>query len=175
MTHDHQTIRFCPYCGETVVLKQIYNEEHAACPNCSWVHYEDPKVAAGVLVLDAGRILLTRRIFNPHKGDWTLPAGFMNAYENPQDTARRECLEETGLEVEIDKLLDIISGREHPRGADMVVVYLAHVTGGTLIAGDDASEAAFFALTNLPPLAFQATQQIVESLRNNRFDDFLSK
>ncbi len=175
MNHSHQTIKFCPYCGERVVFKPIYNEEHAACPNCGWVHYEDPKVAAAVVILEAGRILLTRRIFNPNKGDWTLPAGFMNAYEYPQDAARRECLEETGLEVEIDRLLDIISGREHPRGADMVIVYLAHRTGGTLTAGDDASEANFFALDKLPPLAFQATQQVITSLRDNLYTNLTTK
>lgn len=168
MNHHHQTIKFCPYCGTETIHRQIYNESHAACPNCGWVHYEDPKVAAAVVILQDDRILLTRRIFNPHRGEWTLPAGFVNAYEDPQSAARRECLEETGLEVEINNLMEIISGREHPRGADMVIVYKATITGGKLKAGDDAAEAAFFPLDDVPTLAFNATQQVIKQLLESR-------
>lgn len=129
------------------------------------MHFEDPKVAVAVVIVDGNKVLLTRRIYNPNQGQWTLPAGFMNAHELPQEAARRECREETGLEVEIDSLLDIISGREHARGADMVIVYRAQITSGELKAGDDASEVGYFDLNRLPPLAFQATHQVVEMLR----------
>lgn len=165
MSHSHQSIKFCPYCGEQVILRQVYNEQHAACPACGWVHYEDPKVAVAVVLLDGSRILLTRRVFNPSQGDWTLPAGFMNAYEHPEAAAQRECREETGLEVAIDSLVDIISGREHARGADIVIVYRAHTVGGKLQAGDDAAEVAYFELSQLPALAFQATRQVVAMLQ----------
>lgn len=168
LNHHQQSIQFCPYCGNKTIQKQITNESHAACPNCGWVHYEDPKVAAAVVIIEDERILLTRRIFNPHRGDWTLPAGFVNAYEDPQAAARRECLEETGLEVDIIKLMEIISGREHPRGADMVIVYEASIIGGELKAGDDAAEAAFFAFDDLPELAFQATRQVINKLLDSR-------
>jgi ADP-ribose pyrophosphatase YjhB (NUDIX family) len=62
-------------------------------------------------------------------------------------------------------LRNIISGREHERGADMVIVYEAEVIGGELSAGDDADEVAFFPLNQLPPLAFQATKKVIESLQ----------
>ncbi len=162
MSHtERPIIRFCPLCGTAVEEKTIYGEQHPACPNCHWVHYEDPKVAAAVLILHKGSVLLTRRIFEPHKGAWTLPAGFVNAYEDPQDAAIRECLEETGLIVKITALVDVIGGREHPRGADMVIVYRAEVIGGELKAGDDADQVAYFPLSELPPLAFRATQQVL--------------
>lgn len=169
MTHTHhKQVNYCPYCGHKTEQKEVYGETHAVCSNCGWTHYEDPKVAAAVLICKNGSILLTRRIFSPHKGAWTLPAGFMNAFEDPVDAAKRECLEETGLEVEITSLFDVIGGREHPRGADMVIVYRAIITGGTLKPGDDADQATFFSLDNLPTLAFKATESVVEKLRNNK-------
>lgn len=167
LNHHSKTIQFCPYCGTKTEQKIINLENRITCPNCGWVHYEDPKVAAAVVILRDNEILLTRRIYNPHKGLWTLPAGFVNAYEDPQAAACRECLEETGLTVKINSLLNIISGREHPRGADMVIVYAAEVIGGKMIAGDDAGEVNFFPLDDLPDLAFNATQQVIQQLINN--------
>jgi ADP-ribose pyrophosphatase YjhB (NUDIX family) len=158
------SIKFCPYCGTTTYLKNIHNENHVACPECGWVHYEDPKVATAVLIRQNGSILLTRRVFNPHKGEWTLPAGFMNAHEDPEAAAIRECHEETGLTVNITGIFDIIGGREHERGADMIVIYTADIIAGELAAGDDADKVGFFSINNLPPLAFKATQKVVDRI-----------
>jgi ADP-ribose pyrophosphatase YjhB (NUDIX family) len=152
-------VRFCPYCGTPTEIRTHAGEQRPTCPSCGWVHYEDPKVAAAVVVeAQDGRVLLTRRVMSPYQGYWTLPAGFVNAYEDPARAAERECLEETGLTVQVTGLLQIVAGREHERGADMVIVYAAKVTGGTLQAGDDADRAAFFERDHLPPLAFRATR-----------------
>ena len=132
------------------------------CPSCGWIYFTDPKVAAAVLVIQDGRVLLTRRINEPFQGYWTLPAGFMDAGENPEDTARRECLEETGLHVKITALFDLISGREHDHGADIVLIYSAEIIGGVLQAGDDADQVEFFSLSNLPTLAFAATKKTLQ-------------
>jgi ADP-ribose pyrophosphatase YjhB (NUDIX family) len=126
------------------------------------VHFDDPKVAAAVVVEQEGKILLVRRAYNPEQGKWSLPAGFVDADEDPQQAAVRECLEETGLRVRILGLMDVIYGREHPRGASIVIVYRGEVDGGSLAAGDDAGEVALFAPSALPPLAFRATKQVVE-------------
>ena len=162
--HHYGEIKFCPYCGTSVQAKEVYGKSRASCPNCGWVHYEDPKVAAAVLLQQNGAILLARRIFHPNKGEWTLPAGFVDAHEDPERAAVRECLEETGLLVKITGLRDVINGREHERGADMVIVYNAEILGGELKAGDDADEVAFFPLDKLPKIAFKATQKVIESL-----------
>jgi len=169
LNHHSKIIQFCPYCGNKTEEKIVNHEKRITCPNCDWVHYEDPKVAAAVVIFHNNELLLTRRVFNPHKGLWTLPAGFVNAYEDPKSAACRECLEETGLVVRISGLIDMISGREHPRGADMIIVYAAEVIGGTLIAGDDADLVNFFPLDQLPELAFQATKQVVQLLKDNPF------
>lgn len=154
-------VRFCPYCGVPTENRHIYGEIHPVCPSCDWVHLPDPKVAAIVLVEQDSKVLLVQRDRTPEKGKWSLPAGFVNAYEDPQEAAIRECLEETGLEVKIVKLAAVLSGREHRNGADILMLYNATVTGGSLHAGDDAAGAGFFSRNELPPLAFTTNEKII--------------
>ena len=139
-------------------------EDRPTCPNCGWIHYEDPKVAAGVVVLQNETLLLVRRIMEPFAGQWSIPAGFVNAFEDPAQAAIRECREETGLQVELDGLFDMLTGREHSRGADILLVYQAHVVGGSLQAADDADRADWFDLNKLPELAFSSTKKVITKL-----------
>ena len=149
-------------CAAPLEMKEVMGEMRPACPNCGFVQYDDPKVAAGVLLIDADlRVLLVRRVMEPHAGSWSIPAGFVNAFEDPQHAAIRECREEAGLEVADLTLFDLLSGREHPRGADILLVYTARVVGGTLSAADDVDQAAWFPLASLPPLAFASTSKIL--------------
>jgi ADP-ribose pyrophosphatase YjhB (NUDIX family) len=152
-------------CGTRINLEEKFGRIRPVCPACGWTYFTDPKVAAAVVVIQDDRVLLTRRINEPFQGFWTLPAGFMDAEEKPEDTARRECLEETGLQVKIIQLLELISGREHDHGADIVLVYRAEIIGGSLQAGDDADQVGFFSLNDLPQLAFKATQLTLQKLR----------
>lgn len=161
MTQDFQ---FCPFCGNKLSTKFMFGESRPACKACDWVYFADPKVAAAVVVFDKAKILLTRRVNEPYRGLWTLPAGFVNAHEDPQAAARRECLEETGLEVEIEDLVDVLAVSEHAHGANILIVYAASILGGELAAGDDADRAAFFDLNHLPPLAFNSTIKIMQTL-----------
>jgi ADP-ribose pyrophosphatase YjhB (NUDIX family) len=154
---------FCPRCGTAVIHKELYGAMRAVCPKCQWIHFIDPKVAAAVLVEHEGRVLLVRRVGEPFRGLWTLPAGFVNSGEDPAEAAARECLEETGLSVRVTRVYEIVAGREHPRGADFVIVYQAEVIGGNLNASDDADAVEWFERENLPPLAFRATQKVLQS------------
>lgn len=150
--------KFCPQCGTLMEPRTVFDRIRAVCPACGFIHFTDPKVAVGVLIEENSKVLLVRRNNEPQRGFWSFPAGFMDAYENPEDAACRECLEETGLEVKIQGVVKVVGGREHPTGADIVIVYRAEVTGGELRPGDDADRAEFFSPNNLPPLAFKATR-----------------
>lgn len=154
-------IKFCPRCGTPVTLEERFGKIHSVCPQCEWIHFEDPKVAAAVLVEQDGRILLVRRVNEPYRGLWTLPAGFVDAGEDPARAAERECLEETGLSVHVKRVLDVIAGREHERGADFVILYQAELLGGKLSPNDDADAVDWFEPTDLPPLAFSATRKAI--------------
>jgi len=154
-------INFCPRCGTPVTLQDRFGKLHPVCPQCEWIHFDDPKVAAAVLVEQDGRVLLVRRVNEPHRGLWTLPAGFVDAGEDPARAAERECFEETGLSVRVTRVLDVIAGREHERGADFVIVYQTEILGGTISPSDDADAVEWFAYSKLPPLAFIATTKVL--------------
>ena len=98
---------------------------------------------------------------DPQKGLWTLPAGFIDAGEDPQVALIRECQEETGLQVRITALVDVIAGQELPRGTNILIVYCAAVKGGELQPADDVDMAAYFSPDSLPPLAFSTTRRII--------------
>ena len=157
-------INFCPRCGVALVSAQQAGRVRPVCPACDWVFFPDPKVAAAVLVERDGEVLLVRRVNQPHQGLWTLPAGFVDAGEDPARAAERECLEETGLQVQVTGLHDVVAGQEHPAGAHIVIVYRAAVVAGELQAGDDADKAKFFDRGSLPPLGFEATKQVLAGL-----------
>jgi 8-oxo-dGTP diphosphatase len=155
--------KFCPRCGAALMQEQLFGSLREVCPNCKWIHFVDPKVAAAVLVVQERRVLLVRRATEPFRGLWTLPAGFINGGEDPAEAAARECLEETGLSVRVTRIYDIVAGREHPRGADFVIVYQAEVLNGEMKAEDDADAVEWFEQENLPELAFRATQKVLQS------------
>jgi 8-oxo-dGTP diphosphatase len=155
-------VRFCPYCGTGLSYKHTAGKLRPFCSQCGWIYFPDPKVGTAVMIVQDGSVLLVRRVNQPYAGAWALPAGFMDAHEDPAEAARRECLEETGLDVEITGLLGIYPGHEHTRGADILIVYDATVHAGCLQPGDDADQAAFFPLDALPPLAFKATRLALE-------------
>jgi 8-oxo-dGTP diphosphatase len=155
-------INFCPQCGSKVNQQERFGRLRPTCPNCGWVYFADPKVAAAVLVEKGDEILLVRRSFNPAKGLWTLPAGFVDAGEDPAVAAERECIEETGLNVKVTGLLDVFPGQEHPNGAHILIVYRAKIISGDLSANDDADGVGFFPFDKLPPLAFSTTDKILK-------------
>lgn len=154
-------VHFCIHCGSALNNRFVFGVQRPACPKCGWVYYEDPKVAVGVLVKQDGCVLLVRRLNEPMLGFWSIPAGFMDAHEDPRQAAERECLEETGIITHASEVAAVIGGREHPNGADIVIVYHAEKVGGELRAGDDAGEVAFFSRDKLPPLAFRATRIVL--------------
>jgi 8-oxo-dGTP diphosphatase len=155
-------VRYCLRCGERLIEASKLGRKRPVCPQCGWIFFADPKVAAGVLVEKKRQVLLVRRANAPFKGLWTLPAGFIDAGEDPQMAAQRECLEETGLTIQIRALLDVMFGQEHPHGAHIVIFYRGKIISGELHPGDDVDQVAFFGYSNLPQLAFSTTEWILK-------------
>ena len=156
-----EEVKFCPKCGTLTRLEPRFGQQRPVCPGCGFIYFADPKVAAAVLLEQDGRVLLVRRAGEPFRGLWTVPAGFINAGEDPAAAAGRECVEETGLQVKITGIIDIHAGREHARGSDFIIFYRGVVIGGQLQAGDDADDAQWFERDRLPELAFKSTKTIL--------------
>jgi len=157
---------YCPACGAPTELRQAHGKLRPVCVRCGRVQFEDPKVAAAAVVVQPGHILLVQRRNAPARGMWTLPAGFVDAGEDPRQAAAREVAEETGLEVEVGDVADVIfEPAEGDRPATIVIVYWASLRGGALKAGDDALRTEFCPLEHLPPIGFRSTQAILERVR----------
>lgn len=103
-------------------------------------------------------ILLVQRGVEPFKGKWALPGGHVDKYEDPEDACAREILEETGVDISggSPSLYYVVGQEERdPRGWVVALVYVAYVVWGTEPrAGDDAAEAKWFPIGELPPMAF---------------------
>lgn len=155
---------YCPVCAQP--LEAVREGEHLRmrCPSCGYVHYRNPAPAVGVIVVEEGRVLLVKRRFDPYKGLWVIPSGFIEYDEDVKSTGVREALEETGLAVEIEALHTVVSCFDDPRGNSLLVLYRARITGGTLAAGDDAEDVRFFPLGSLPPIAFEAHRTVLGEL-----------
>ena len=147
--------------------RPVGDKPRRVCPNCGFIHFTDPKVGVGVFVVHEGKILLVRRTMHPEIGKWSIPAGFVDHGEDPQETAVREAFEETNLRVAIEELIDVYHNPPEQGGASLFIMYRARLLGGTLQAGDDADAAAFFALDNLPEIAFPSTQAAIEHLKSS--------
>jgi ADP-ribose pyrophosphatase YjhB (NUDIX family) len=155
-------IKYCVRCGHAVEYRPAYGALRPVCPICGRVHFIDPKVAVAVVIEHERRILLIKRGNDPERGKWSVPAGFVDAGEDPVRAAEREAHEETGLNVRVAELLEVISKTDPAEGADILIVYRAETVSGELAPGDDADEARYFSPHELPThLAFASARKIL--------------
>jgi ADP-ribose pyrophosphatase YjhB (NUDIX family) len=99
--------------------------------------------------VDGDRILLVKRGAEPAAGLWAVPGGKVLWGERLRDAARREVKEETGLDVEVERVIwagDAIGPGDPPQFHYTLIDFLGTVAGGDLIAGDDAAEVRWVAI-----------------------------
>jgi len=116
-----------------------------------------------------GCVLLVRRAIEPFRGQWALPGGYQEVDEDPAVTAARETLEESGIEVEILRLIDLVFLPGQSVKPANLAVYLCRPIGGTLRNGEDTLEAGWFDPDDLPTdLGFDNRPRIQAWIRNAR-------
>jgi ADP-ribose pyrophosphatase YjhB (NUDIX family) len=146
--------RFCPRCGRPA---EVTFPRRIACPHCGYAAYYNPKPVAAAIPIDGeGRVILLRRGFEPGRGLWTFPGGFVDLGESVEEAARRETDEELGIPVELGPLVGVYS-----RADDRVVliVYRARAIGRPRTT-PEAVEVRSFASSEIPwdELAFWSTE-----------------
>lgn len=147
--------RFCPRCGQ---LAEIDFPRRIACAHCGYAAYYNPKPVAAVIPLDdEGRVILLRRGFDPGRGLWTFPGGFVDLGESVPDAARREVDEELGLCIELQALVGVYSQADD---RVVLIVYRARALGQPQTS-PEAVEVQAFAPSRIPwaELAFWSTER----------------
>jgi ADP-ribose pyrophosphatase YjhB (NUDIX family) len=153
---------YCPRCGTALEQRPAFGRERPVCPACEYVHFEDPKVAVGVVAERDGAILMTRRDHEPKLGEWSFPSGYVDAYEDVRAAAVRETLEETGIRVRIESLLGVYQ----EEGSRVIfIAFAASAGGGDPVCGEECQEVRFLPLDQLPPPAFHHDNAIMAAWR----------
>lgn len=104
--------------------------------------YKTPALTVdAVIICEDDSIVLIKRKKDPYKESWALPGGFVEYGETVESAAIREVKEETGLDVDLCKIIGVYSDPDRdPRGHTVTICYLAIKTGGNLKADTDASD-----------------------------------
>jgi ADP-ribose pyrophosphatase YjhB (NUDIX family) len=158
----------------SLTVIEIGGKDRLSCIECEFVHWDNPKPVTATVVPMNGGIVLVKRKFEPYVGYWCLPGGFIESAEHPAESAAREVLEETGLKVEVLRLLNADAPG---RGINVVILfYLAVPKGGSLVPGDDASEVQVFQRNDLPDnIAFEMHRKMIASFFESEADKLSSQ
>ncbi|WP_037546262.1 NUDIX hydrolase [Stappia stellulata] len=137
--------------------------ERDVCERCGFVSYENPRIVVGSVVVHEGRYLLGRRAIEPSRGLWTLPAGYLELHETPEDGARREAREELCAEIELDGLLAVYT---IARLSQVQMIYRARFDG-RFAAGSETLEAGLFDWAEIPwrEIAFPSVHWALNHMR----------
>jgi ADP-ribose pyrophosphatase YjhB (NUDIX family) len=160
-------VRFCSRCGA-----ELPHDAPVTCPNCGLDHYRNAKPTAGALVVRDGKLLLMRRAHDPWRGYWNIPGGFAEEDEPLAECARREVLEETGVDVRVTGFLGSwLAPYDNGDGIRRVALncfFHARPTGAPDIAFDpqETSEIAWFDADRLPLAELAFPEYAADVLRS---------
>jgi 8-oxo-dGTP diphosphatase len=157
--------RFCPLCSGKLEGISHDNRARLYCGECDKIQYENPLPATAAVVFDGGnRLLLVKRGMEPGKGEWSLPGGFVEMDETPVQGVVRELAEETGVQGEVEQLIDCVYEDSPFYGPLIIIGYQLSSQGGDLQAGDDAAEVKYFPVDDLPQITFDSHQAIIDKI-----------
>ena len=166
-SEDPAPYLYCPFCATKLHRR---TDDRRYCESCGFVRYRNPSPGVVVLIENKSRIVLGRRSANVYKPNlWCLPGGYIEYGEDFLTAAHREVKEETGLDIEIESIISVISNFFDPSMHTLVVNLFAHPTGGSLAAGDDIAEVGWFAFDDEPPpLAYTSEGHIIARYAESR-------
>jgi ADP-ribose pyrophosphatase YjhB (NUDIX family) len=119
----------------------------SVCGHCGHVAYENPKIVVGSVVIHEGKVLLCRRAIEPRRSFWTVPAGYLELNETPEEGAIREAREEAMAAITLGPLLAVYSVRHL---SQVQMIYLATLDGGLHAPGPESLETRLFSFDALP-------------------------
>lgn len=117
------------------------------CDRCGFVEYQNPKIVTGSVVVHGGKYLLCRRAIEPRRGFWTIPAGYLELGESPEEGAKREAREEANAALELHELLAVYTVRHL---SQVQLIYRASLPDGVFSPGEESLECALFGWDEIP-------------------------
>jgi ADP-ribose pyrophosphatase YjhB (NUDIX family) len=134
-------MKFCPKCGCELVVRGEGGRERLCCAQCDYVYFGTYSIGVGGIVVQEDRVLLVRRAHNPGRGRWTIPGGYVEADEFLDATVLREVFEETGIQAEVEGIVDL---RQSIREFDtnVYIVFRLRPVGGEVRPDGVESDAA---------------------------------
>lgn len=144
--------KFCPTCSAKLARNRVDGKKLLSCSKCGFVFWNNPKPVVSVIIKKTNKVLLLKRAREPLKDYWCLPGGYVNYSEKPEEAAIRETKEETGLDVEIKKLICVYQINNDPRGINLDIIYTGSVAGGKIKTNTEISEFKYFSANKLPEL-----------------------
>lgn len=138
--------------------------ERLICGECGFVQYDNPKIVVGAVATWEDRILMCKRAIEPARGRWTIPAGYMELGETPEQGAAREAVEEACAALEIGALIGVYS---IPRIGQVQLIYRATLVDGAFAAGAESLAAALYAWDEIPwvEIAFPTVRWALDDWR----------
>lgn len=135
--------------------------ERLVCRDCGFIAYENPRIIAGAVVEHEGKILMCKRAIQPQRGMWTIPAGFLEQGEAPEEGAVREAYEEATARIEIIDLLAIYSVRHI---SQVHMMYRARLLDPNIEPGLESEEVAMYSWDDIPhqQLAFPSVHWVLD-------------
>lgn len=133
-----------------------------------------PIVGVGVVLLRKHQVLMVRRGKSPRLGKWSLPGGAQEVGETLDAAARRELLEETGLVPDEMRFLTTVDLIEHDDTARVryhytLIDFVAWSATGHAIAGDDVSDASWFAVNDIASMdLWSETKRVIQMATRDR-------
>jgi len=158
---------YCPICRAPLRKGTVEGRERKYCPDCGFINYENPLPVALAVAVKDRRFLLIKRGLPPRRGMWASPSGFIEIGETPEEACLRELREEAGVSGEIVKLIGVARQEDKEIYGDMLIVrYLVKVTRGELAPGDEAEDARFFDIAELPDYYVKLFGDVIEEIQN---------
>lgn len=158
--------KYCSFCGSEISMQKQDGKFRDYCVQCNTFYYENPLPVASTIVVNENReVLLVKRKKDPYRGMWCLPIGFAESGEEVREAALRELEEEAGITGDIVRLIDVDTIDNYFYGSLAIVTYEVKMTGGLVRPGDDASDAKYFPITNLPELAWSSNIKAIQIYR----------
>ena len=155
---------YCPLCGQALTTFHDGERLRHRCKHCNWIHYRNPTVGVAVILFTEEGLWLGQR----RSGGWCIPCGHVEWDETIEEAAKREMLEETGLDVSLGDVFAVYSNFHNPKQHTVGIWFLGDVKDYTEAKpGGDLIALQPFQLDHLPELIFPTDKQVVEKIKRD--------